>query len=139
MLPENIKQAIEEWVNEAYETETARVHTKGFMEKGAELALSALTPPGDLVEELREVIPKSWKTLEIVEQCAAVAHRHMEALKAENERLKELLMKWNKEIGWLIPGGSEYIDDPARCAEAIKSRYEMDAAKLERLKPPQIS
>lgn len=46
------------------------------------------------------------------------------ALEARNKKAEALLLRWNKAAGWYC-AGSEFVDDPERVFESIKSRMEM--------------
>ena len=66
--------------------------------------------------ELRRVI-------ELVERIAR-SEQALAALEARNKKAEALLLRWNKAAGWYC-AGSEFVDDPERVFESIKSRMEM--------------
>lgn len=45
-----------------------------------------------------------------------------ELIAARDAEHRAELLRWKKAVLYLTPGGSEYVDDPERCAEAIQHR-----------------
>jgi hypothetical protein len=97
MLPKKVKQSVDQEIEKEKPTRHS-FYIYGFEDgiyRGATIALSALTPPGDLVEEMKQEMIATAQanehghvTIFQAQACAAVANRHMETLKAENERLR---------------------------------------------------
>ena len=50
-----------------------------------------------------------------------------------NRRKLELFDRYKKALESLTPGGSEYVDDPKRCAETIRERFNGPVKILKRL------
>jgi len=113
-LPEKVRKSINKLVAEEKPVRHS-FYLYGFedgLKRGAEIAIEALTPPpGDLVEEMIDEIDANLYGELIglqaaAKACAAVAHRHMEVLKEENERLrgdkwisvKERLPEWDRTV-----------------------------------------
>ena len=63
-------------------------------------------------------------TYEEIEARIARSEQALAALEARNKKAEALLLRWNKAAGWYC-AGSEFVDDPERVFESIKSRMEM--------------